>query len=235
MQLFAHIDPGNPRSPQQPLESSREQDIHSEFLHRQGEDTRRLIGIDDEECADLLYFVRESRQIVGPPGGEEDMAHGQKSGLFGQQVIPGIVGNPDPVGAAGQHHFDPVTGPGQPLIGHGRKIEFGADHPVAAAVIDRRGHRREPARDIGYDCDFVGAAVQQAGDCGAQALDLTQPELVPRRSAHCLPQVEEGFDPFAAAPAQGPQRAGVEIGRGFENGKLLAESRPHGDLSFPKT
>src|SRR6266480_3970658 len=224
-QLFLYIREHDARSPQQPLEPARREDVHPGGPHVHRHLADGLVGIDQAQRPLRVSRVRHGADVLDRAAREIDVRRGHQRRALVDRPGDRLDGHAHLVGALHHDQLHPTRPLGEPLVGDRGKIEGGHHHPGPLRVIERLRDGRHRHRNAGGERDLRWRRADEARVARAQIGEARPPHVVPGGGPAALPQVQE-FGYLPAGPlTQGAQRAGVEVDAVPEDRELAPVAR----------
>src|SRR5919198_2612696 len=164
--------------------------------------------------------VGHAGDVLNGAGREVDMRRGDERGAIVYGAGDRLDRHADGVRTLDDDELDSLLRLGEPLVGHGWKIERRDDHFGPPRVVERLSHGAQCHGNAGCERDLTRCRMNEPGVAGAQVGERVPPHVVPGGCAAALPDVEEFRYLAARTLAKRAQRAGVQVDRVPKDGKL---------------
>ena len=219
-ELRARVQKRDAAPSEQPLEAPATIEVGVERLHIHRQLAGGVIAIDEEQRSFAVRDLCDGADVLNCAGRVVDVTGRHQRRVIVDRAGKSLDRYADPVNALHHDDFHPFDRLGQPLVGHGGKVETRHHHLRAPAIVERLGHSGEGARHIGVKRDRSVWGAKQTSIPEPELGECRPPDLVPRRRPARLPEIEAIVDPGTRAEGQRPERATVEVNGVAEDGKL---------------
>ena len=160
----------------------------------------------------------EGARVLNHPAGEVDVRADNQGGSLIHGLLILLKRHSHHVGCTDRDGFDARLR--LPLVPRRRKLQRAHDHAGTGAVVDGRGDRGKRRRHRWEQRHFPRLRAEHSGHPLPQRRGPLPPGPVPRRRTGPLPEAQVLLGRLGHAPAKRRERAGVQIGGLFEDGKL---------------